>query len=216
MQRITDDEMYVVTDTAIGHVSEDAVYTPLLDLTAFEFPTEFRSFLEVTPEGVVVQLWDPVYELTLYDVHDDGTVEQLPWSDHTYRVGSVADYELYLHDKVVYAAYRGDASFLPTKLPNIDINRRQNYWPIGSDAVLFPHKDSIETGRELTVRHLIAGDVNLDGFFDSADLIELMARGQYEDGIAGNSHHLTGDFDGDGEFSTSDLITALAEGPYRA
>ena len=58
------------------------------------------------------------------------------------------------------------------------------------------------------------GDANLDGEFNSADLVAVLAAGEYEDGIESNSGWAEGDFNGDGEFNSSDLITALADGGY--
>jgi hypothetical protein len=58
------------------------------------------------------------------------------------------------------------------------------------------------------------GDVNLDGRFDSADLVLMFAAGEYEDTIVGNSTWATGDLNGDGEFSSSDLLFAFQIGGY--
>jgi len=59
-----------------------------------------------------------------------------------------------------------------------------------------------------------AGDANLDGFFDTADLVAIFQAGQYEDAIVGNSGWATGDWDGDGDFTTSDLVAAFQTGRY--
>jgi hypothetical protein len=71
------------------------------------------------------------------------------------------------------------------------------------------------------LRYLVAdvigtsiGDANLDGRFDSSDLVEVLAAGQYEDGVAGNSSWETGDWNCDGEFNTSDLVAAFQAGGY--
>ena len=58
------------------------------------------------------------------------------------------------------------------------------------------------------------GDANLDLEFNSGDLIDVLAQGQYEDQVAGNSNWSSGDWDGDGDFTTSDLVAALADGGY--
>lgn len=58
------------------------------------------------------------------------------------------------------------------------------------------------------------GDVNLDGRFDSADLVALFRRGEYEDELFGNSDWLDGDWNDDGEFDSSDLVLALQRGHY--
>jgi hypothetical protein len=58
------------------------------------------------------------------------------------------------------------------------------------------------------------GDVNLDGEFDSADLVNVFTAGEYEDAIAGNSRWSTGDWNADFDFSTGDLVFAFQEGGY--
>jgi hypothetical protein len=62
------------------------------------------------------------------------------------------------------------------------------------------------------VRKTWIGDANLDGEFNSTDLIDALAAGSYEvDVVAGWA---SGDFDGSGRFDSSDLIEALADGGY--
>ncbi len=53
------------------------------------------------------------------------------------------------------------------------------------------------------------GDSNLDGEFNSGDLIFVLSQGEYEDGVVGNSTWSSGDWNGDGEFESGDFITAL-------
>jgi hypothetical protein len=60
------------------------------------------------------------------------------------------------------------------------------------------------------------GDSNLDGIFNSADLVLTFAAGQYEDNVPGNSSWQDGDWNCDGEFSTQDLVVAFQEGGYVA
>jgi hypothetical protein len=66
------------------------------------------------------------------------------------------------------------------------------------------------------LRRTYFGDANLDGQFNSTDLVLVLAAGEYEDGRAGNSTWATGDWDGDGDFTTRDLVLALAHGGYEA
>jgi hypothetical protein len=56
------------------------------------------------------------------------------------------------------------------------------------------------------------GDANLDNQFNSADLVEVLASGTYENDVA--AVWSTGDFDGDGRTNSSDLVAALADGGY--
>ncbi len=58
------------------------------------------------------------------------------------------------------------------------------------------------------------GDSNHDGNFNSRDLIFVLQRGEFEDGIAGNSTFDDGDWNGDREFDTKDLIEAFQAGTY--
>jgi hypothetical protein len=56
------------------------------------------------------------------------------------------------------------------------------------------------------------GDADLNGTFDSTDLVQVLAFCEYEDEVELNSTWLTGDWDGDGEFTSGDLVVALADG----
>ncbi len=64
------------------------------------------------------------------------------------------------------------------------------------------------------IRRTVFGDANLDGEFNSADLLQLFQTGEYEDGVPGNSTWGEGDFGGDFEFDSDDLILALQTGAY--
>ncbi len=64
------------------------------------------------------------------------------------------------------------------------------------------------------ILHTWIGDANLDGTFDSSDLVDLLAQGQYEDAVAMNSTWGSGDFNADGEFDSGDLVAALSGGGY--
>ncbi|MCA9165393.1 MAG: hypothetical protein KDA62_20520 [Planctomycetales bacterium] len=58
------------------------------------------------------------------------------------------------------------------------------------------------------------GDSNLDGEFNSADLVEVFQANQYEDGIIANSTWVTGDWSGDREFNSSDLVLAFQDAGF--
>ncbi len=60
----------------------------------------------------------------------------------------------------------------------------------------------------------IAGDSNDDGHFNSADLVQVLEAGEYEDEIEDNSTWEEGDWNRDGDFNTADLVQALQEGHY--
>lgn len=56
------------------------------------------------------------------------------------------------------------------------------------------------------------GDADLDGQFNSGDLVQVLASGTYE--IDVDAVWSTGDFDGSGRADSSDLVAALADGGY--
>ncbi len=58
------------------------------------------------------------------------------------------------------------------------------------------------------------GDANLDGEFNSADLVQVFQAGEYEDGMENNSGWADGDWDGDGDFTSGDLVLAFQDGAY--
>jgi hypothetical protein len=58
------------------------------------------------------------------------------------------------------------------------------------------------------------GDSNLDGEFNSGDLVTVLAAGTYEMDI--DASWVSGDFDGSGRFDSGDLIVALSDGGYEA
>jgi hypothetical protein len=60
------------------------------------------------------------------------------------------------------------------------------------------------------------GDSNLDGRFDSSDLVQIFQAGEYEDSADNNSTWSEGDWDGDRNFTTGDLILAFQRDRYSA
>ncbi len=67
-----------------------------------------------------------------------------------------------------------------------------------------------------TVLGTSAGDANLDGVFDSADLVAVFQAGEYEDVGAGISTWSEGDWNCDLEFDSGDLVAAFQAGRYVA
>ncbi|MCA9150278.1 MAG: PEP-CTERM sorting domain-containing protein [Planctomycetales bacterium] len=58
------------------------------------------------------------------------------------------------------------------------------------------------------------GDSNLDGEFNTEDLVAVFQYGEYEDAIQSNSSWVTGDWTGDKEFDTADLVLAFQDGGF--
>lgn len=62
----------------------------------------------------------------------------------------------------------------------------------------------------------VLGDSNLDGIFNSADLVQVFSAGEYEDNIPFNSTWEEGDWNSDLDFDSSDLVFVFSEGGYSA
>ncbi|MCA9215071.1 MAG: hypothetical protein KDB27_18510 [Planctomycetales bacterium] len=58
------------------------------------------------------------------------------------------------------------------------------------------------------------GDSDVNGVFDSSDLVLVFEAAEYEDDIAGNSSWADGDWNGDGDFTSRDLVFAFQEGGF--
>ena len=58
------------------------------------------------------------------------------------------------------------------------------------------------------------GDVDMDGQFESGDLVNVFIAAEYEDELSLNSTWATGDWNGDSEFDMSDLVFAFSDGGY--
>lgn len=67
---------------------------------------------------------------------------------------------------------------------------------------------------DLTVA--IPGDSNLDGVFDSKDLVMVFDAGEYENQLSADSSWYNGDWNHDGEFNSADLVVAFDANRYSA
>jgi hypothetical protein len=65
-----------------------------------------------------------------------------------------------------------------------------------------------------TLAHCWFGDADLDGEFNSHDLVSVFEAGQYEDNLPKNSTWTTGDWNADAEFSSGDLVIAFQDGGF--
>ncbi len=68
----------------------------------------------------------------------------------------------------------------------------------------------------MDVAHTWYGDANLDGFFDSRDLIQVFAGGRYDLTRPFRAGWASGDWSGDGYFDSTDLVLAFDDGGYGA
>lgn len=66
----------------------------------------------------------------------------------------------------------------------------------------------------LDIQNSYFGDSNLDGVFDSKDLVAVFQTAEYDDGIEDNSTWGEGDWNGDGDFDSKDLVLAFQYAGY--
>lgn len=66
----------------------------------------------------------------------------------------------------------------------------------------------------IDVRETWIGDANLDGRFDTTDLVSVFRAGEFEDGRKENSTWETGDWNLDGEFDSADFVIAFSDGGF--
>jgi hypothetical protein len=57
-------------------------------------------------------------------------------------------------------------------------------------------------------------DSNLDGHFDSSDLVAIFQRAEFMDDLVKNSSWSSGDWNCDGEFDAADLVVAFQAGGF--
>ena len=98
--------------------------------------------------------------------------------------------------------------FLAAKVPNV---LQDSQFDISGDGL------ATDEDLRIIIQQVLGtnfGDANLDGIFDSTDLILVFTAGQYEDGINRNSTWQTGDWNGDLEFDSGDMIAAFKGGAF--
>ncbi len=85
--------------------------------------------------------------------------------------------------------------------------------PDGSlDPVVEPEATDPEPDELLPT--VTVGDANLDGIFDSSDLVLVFQSGKYEDAAATDATFADGDWNEDGLFDSTDLVLAFQSGAY--
>ena len=89
---------------------------------------------------------------------------------------------------------------------SLQLNDAQSSFDLNQDGQVSLDDYQLLTG---TILGLVSGDANLDGQFDSGDLVAVFSAGQYEDLVDQNSTWQTGDWNCDGEFDSADLVIAV-------
>ncbi len=197
-----------------------------------------RAAIQVTDAGVVnlkgglLQHWSPdgkelvitgagVANVFGFDLHVAGQqlsgflANGLPmsWDLETRDAGQVVLHEL--PDPIVSGDFDRNEQIdaIDIDILATGVRRGSDYAPFdlnGSDGV----DDADRTYLVVEILGTWFGDANLDGEFDSKDMVAAFQSGQYEDPLIANSTWKTGDWNGDAEFDSSDLILAFWDGGY--
>jgi hypothetical protein len=164
------------------------------DIVGFEpgsVKLELSSFLAMHPLAAAEQFSLRIGGDSLWLVYRDFPARRCDLTGD--QVCDVADIDL-LTIRVVHGPFD----------PSLDLN---------DDGVLDAKDRTVWVQQEMGTTF---GDANLDGRFDSADLVEVFQAGRYEDGVAENANWATGDWNGDLDFGTGDLVLAFQAGAYHA
>ncbi|MCB0320262.1 MAG: hypothetical protein KDD60_04995 [Bdellovibrionales bacterium] len=115
----------------------------------------------------------------------------------------------------------GDFNF-DDKIDAVDIDLLSAVVRSGQYSILYDLNFDLvvdDRDREIWVHDIVGtffGDANLDGEFNTSDLILTFQIGEYEDDVPLNSGWASGDWNGDGDFNTSDFILAFQDGGFEA
>ena len=127
--------------------------------------------------------------------------------------GDELDYEISWPDNTISVTDVGGGNTIEHP---IDLNFRQ---PGAHTLELSVTATSPKTANSIfnqSISYTVAfpGDANLDGLFNSSDLVAVFSVGEYEDMIANNSDWADGDWNADHEFDSGDLIAAFQTGAF--
>jgi hypothetical protein len=158
------------------------------------------------PAGTFTGQWVRVTSLATQDEIDDGLVN--------YRL-QMAEIEVYGHVGGLTGDF--DQSGVLDG-PDIDALTQQSALQT-NPASYDLNGDSLVDTQDVNVwikdlYNSWVGDADLNGEFNSTDLVAVLASGTYEADV--DAVWSTGDFDGDGRTTSSDLVAALADGGYEA
>jgi hypothetical protein len=157
---------------------------------------------------------EPVFESLSYD----DTI----WSPlQTQSVGGLVESEPQFAQSTIVMVNPDEDSLLPEgAIARLTINTQDvlnGTFEIRFQDTPFPDSDFASVPAEAEVGSVTIaqpGDSNLDGVFNSKDLIQILIAGEYEDDVPDNSDWIEGDWDNSGDFDSADFVYALANGKY--
>lgn len=148
--------------------------------------------------------------------------EETIWTNHPVDVvGGVVEHEPQFVQSTIVLKNPMDASLVASGLiAKVTIDTRDidsGSFELRLNSTPFPDTDFGQIKADIvngTIHIAVPGDSNLDSRFDSADLVQVLTRGEYEDNTPLNSDWFSGDWDGNGDFTSGDFVHALTAGHY--
>ncbi|MCA9166385.1 MAG: PD40 domain-containing protein [Planctomycetales bacterium] len=179
------------------------------DIYASDNGSPYQLVVVSEPSGVAQFIGQPGHTYAFYSVAVDavGNRELQPISaDATTRIsgGSAGDFDA---DGSLTAH---DVDLLCTAVRNDNLDLRYDLNGDG-EVTMLDHDYLIKV-----LAGSYYGDAELNGTFNSSDLVLVFLAGQYEDDLVDNSGWADGDWNCDGEFNSSDLVKAFVDGGYIA
>jgi hypothetical protein len=187
--------------------------------TDFDPTADFLSLqLDAIDDEVNLWIWPPTEDLPeqpLLSVPDqsgfEGWVGVGLLANDTSESSAAFRYVHVGHSTIVLGDFDGNGILDASDIDALAIDTANDLFDLDDDG------DVDRNDRDIWVEDLRRtwyGDANLDGVFNSSDLVAVLAAGEYDDDIPLNSGWATGDWDGNRDFTTSDLVDALADGGY--
>jgi hypothetical protein len=144
------------------------------------------------------------------------------WSDYANQVigGVIEDEPQFLQSTVVMTDQNDPSLVAEGVIARLMVDAREitsGTYEVRLSDTPFPDTDFALVPAEImtgTIMIALPGDSNLDGVFNSSDIIHVLTRGEYEDNLPVNSDWSDGDWDGNGDFESGDFIYAIQAGHY--
>ena len=182
-----------------------------------DIPKMTDEFFNNPSKWGITDFGDPALNTAMLEVVDNAN-EHLVWDGLHFTSAFnkvIADYVLRAMDPLLarQGDFDGDDALATHDIDSLTAAMRAKEADLQYDLNFDGAVDATDHGIWVTdLKRTYFGDANLDGEFNSGDLITVLAAGTYEVDV--DAGWASGDFDGSGRFDSGDLIVAMADGGY--
>ena len=191
----------------------------------FDYVVDFQDAFPYDPSGgrslLVEEIFIVLPEPILVDAHYPPGGEGVRWQaarPHTAGVAGGQANDAWIR-QFEFVALAGDFDGNGV-LDVADVNLLQQAIVAGPPGAEFDlNSDESVDSKDLRIwvkdlMHTWVGDANLDGEFNSSDMVQVFAAGTYETGQRAGWAEGNWDADEDGFFNSSDMVSAFVDGGY--